>query len=220
MGAAVALAVVLLVAAVAFWWVSDPAGPDASATSATPGTGAEAPSDPSPPADLGDDETWLGDLTLDAGTVVTAGSLLRDVQAVARDVRTGPAGLVAGDLTVDATVPFDVVEERLGEDTTVRAAGDDQATVRRTVRFAGRTLDVEATGSVEVVDGRLVVEPRSVDIGGPDVLASAIGTLVRRLVTIEQEVEGLPDGLVLRDVAVQDDGFRARLDGTDVRLSP
>jgi hypothetical protein len=39
-------------------------------------------------------------------------------------------------------------------------------------------------------------------------------------VTIEQTVEGLPEGLVLRDVAVQDDGFRARLDGVDVRLAP
>ena len=41
---------------------------------------------------------------------------------------------------------------------------------------------------------------------------------MRELVTIRQPVEGVPDGLVLQEVTVQDDGFRARLSGTDVRL--
>ncbi len=223
-GAAVAIAVLLVATVVAFWLVSDPAGSGDRAPSAeSPAAGAPSDgSDPSvgePPADLGDDETWLGDLAMDAGTVVTAGSLLRDVQAVARDVRTGPEGVVAGRLAVDATVPFEVVGARLGEGTTVRPAGDSEATVRRPVRFLGRDLDVAATGTVRAVAGRRVVEPRSVDVGGPDALADAIGTLVRRLVTIEQSVEGLPEGLVLRDVAVRPDGFRASLDGTDVRLA-
>ena len=46
----------------------------------------------------------------------------------------------------------------------------------------------------------------------------AVGAAVRELVTIRQPVEGVPEGLVLQEVAVQDDGFRARLSGTDVRL--
>jgi hypothetical protein len=219
-GAALAVAVLVVAVLVALWWLTRPAEPDASpappaSTAASPDGRAPAAE---PPADLADDETWLGDLTLDAGTVVAAGSLLRDVQAVGRDVRTGPDGLLAGALSVDATVPFDVVAEQLGAGTTVRAAPGGQATVERTVRFAGRALDVVATGTVEVVDGRLVVEPRSVDIGGPDLLSDAIGGLVRRLSTIEHEVEGLPEGLVLQDVVVQEDGFRAALEGEDVRL--
>jgi hypothetical protein len=39
-------------------------------------------------------------------------------------------------------------------------------------------------------------------------------------VTIEQDIEGLPEGLVLRDVAVRDDGFRATFRGEDVELVP
>ena len=53
--------------------------------------------------------------------------------------------------------------------------------------------------------GRLVVEPRSIDFGGPDFLSDAVGAVVRRLVTIEHDIEGLPEGLVLEDVTVQDE---------------
>jgi LmeA-like phospholipid-binding len=219
-GAAVAVGVLVLVVLVLLWSVSDPAGGSDAGASPTPTPTSADPSVPTPPVDLADGETWLGDLTLDAGAVVAAGSLLRDVRAVGSDVRTGPDGVVAQQLAVDATVPFDVVGAQLGEGTTVAAAGGSQATVRRTVEVLGRSVDVVATGTVEVVDGRLVVEPRSIDVGGPDFLSDALGSLVRRFVTIEQTVDGLPEGLVLRDVAVQDDGFRASLDGVDVRIAP
>ena len=223
MGAAIAVGVLVLLAVVLFWQVTGPAGGvggQPAGRTPDPAPTADGPRSTEPPADLADDETWLGDVTLDAGSMVTAGSLLRDVRAVGRDVRSGPDGLVAGALAVDATVPFDVVAERLGPGTTVSRAGGSQATVRRTVEVAGRRLDVVATGTVEVEGGRLVVEPRSIDVGGPDFLADAIGSLARRFVAIQQDVEGLPPGLVLRDVTVQDDGFRARLDGVDVRLDP
>jgi hypothetical protein len=92
--------------------------------------------------------------------------------------------------------------------------------VVRTVEAFGRELRVTATGTVEVEAGRLVVEPRSIDFGGPGFLSDATAAVVRRLVTIEHDVEGLPEGLVLRDVAVRDDGFRVSLRGEDVRLGP
>jgi hypothetical protein len=121
-------------------------------------------------------------------------------------------------MVVDATVPFEVVAAQIGDDTVVRSGGPSEAVVERTVEVAGRSFDVVATGSVEVVDGRLVVEPTTIDLGGPSFLAGLLGTVVRGLVTIEQEVEGLPDGLVLQEVTVQDDGFRANLSGDDVRI--
>ena len=137
-----------------------------------------------------------------------------------QDIRSGPDGVVAGSLVVDATVPFEVIAEQLGGDgTTVRPAGRSQATVERTVELAGRQLRVEATGTVTVRDGRLVVEPRSIDIGGPDVLGEGLAGLARGLVTIEHSFETLPPGLVLEEVTVQDDGFRAHLVGQDVDLA-
>ena len=213
-GAVTTLAALLLVLVLLLWWVSEPAGSGATAQAPPVVT---TPDRLGPPTDLAADESWLRDVVVDAGQVVTPDARLRDVQAVGRDVRSGPDGSRAGSLVVDATVPFDVVARELGSGIVVRRAGS-RAQVLRTVRVAGRQLQVAATGDVTVVAGRLVVEPRTVDVGGPDLLSRGLGDVVRRLVTIEQEVEGLPEGLVLRRVTVQDDGFRAHLTGRDVRL--
>ena len=218
------LVVVLLVAAaaVAFVRLSHPVDA-ATADPAPPPPTLGPPLEPgraTPPADLAPGETWLGDVVLDAATLLTTEADLRDVSAVGSDVRTGDDGIRAGRLAVDATVPFDVVAQQIGPGTTVAAAGDGQASVRRTVEVLGRELDVVATGTVEVVGGRLVVNPRSIDVGGPAFVADAVAAVARELVVIEQDVEGLPEGLVLRQVTVTDAGFRARLDGEDVLIAP
>ena len=205
--------------AIAWWVVSDPASRLEAAPAPTPTAGERVP-DAEPPAGLGADEVWLADVALDAGTLAAAGSVLHDVRAVGQDVVTGPDGMVAERLTVDATVPFAVVAGELGDGTVVRAAEGGQVIVVRTVEALGRQLAVTATGTVEADAGRLVVEPRSIDFGGPGFVSDAVGAVVNRLVTIEHDIEGLPEGLVLQDVAVQEDGFRARLSGEDVKLGP
>ena len=218
---ATGMALVLGVTAAILWWAaSDPTGGGEAGPVPSPPVGVDRPPAAQPPAGLRDDEVWLADLALDAGTVVTAGSILRDVRAVGQDVVAGPDGLVAAQLAVDATVPFEVVANKLGNGTVVRSAGGGEAMVIRTVNALGRELPVTATGTVEVVAGKLIVEPRSIDFGGPDFLSDAIATVVRGLVTIEHDIEGLPEGLVLQDVAVQDDGFRANLRGEDIKLVP
>lgn len=217
---ATGMLVVLAAGLTALWWgVTDPSG-SGEVAPASPSVEPSGPVGTEPPADLRRDEVWLADLALDAGTVVTGDSTLRDVRAVGRDVVTGPQGLVAARVIVDATVPFEVVAAELGAGSEVRAAEDGQAMVLTTVEALGRELDVVATGTVEVEAGRLVVEPRSIDLGGPGFLADALGATVRRLVTIEHEIEGLPAGLTLEDVVVRSDGFRATLRGRDVVLVP
>lgn len=218
---AVGMVLVLVIAVVVLWWtVGDPARRDGAGPAGPPAEGAERVPGTRPPAGLGDDEVWLDDLRLDAGTVVAAGSTLRDVRAVGNGVVTGPGGSVAQRLSVDATVPFEVVAAELGAGTVVRAGEDGQATVVRTVEVLGRDVRVTATGTVEVDAGRLVMRPRSIDVGGPDFLAEGVAAVVRRFVTIEHDVEGLPEGLVLQDVAVREDGFRVGLRGEDVELVP
>lgn len=217
---AAGMVLLLAVMGVILWWAaSDPAG-GGEAGPVPPPVGVDRPPAAQPPVGLRGDEVWLADVALDAGTVVAAGSILRDVKTVGQDVVAGPDGLVAAQLAVDATVPFDVVANKLGNGTAVRSAGGGQVMVIRTVNALGRDLLVTATGTVEVVAGRLIVEPRSIDLGGPDFLSDAIATVVRGLVTIEHDIEGLPEGLVLQDVAVQDDGFRANLRGEDIKLVP
>ena len=218
---AVAMLLVLVVAAAVLWWrVTDPA--DDRGSGPDPSAGAEPwlPPGAEPPDSLGEDEAWFAELSLDAAVLVTADTGLRDVQALGQDVVTSPDGAVAERLVVEATVPFEVVADELGDGAEVGPGTDGQATVVRTVEVLGRELRVVASGTVEVEDGRLVVEPRSIDVGGPDFVAEAAADVVRRLVTIEHDVEGLPEGLVLRDVDVQGDGFRATLSGEDVELTP
>lgn len=215
-GAGIAVLVLVVAAAVLLWAATSPAGAPGAADPEpdpdVPGVAAD------PPTDLEPGEIWLTGLVLDAATVATPDGALHDVSAVGQDVRTGPDGLVAGAMSVDATVPFDLVAQQIADDVVVSAAPDGLAAVTRDVEVAGRALTVVATGTVSVEQGLLVVEPRTVDVGGPAFLSGVLGALARQLVTIEHEIQGLPEGLVLRDVTVQDDGFRAELSGEDVRL--
>jgi hypothetical protein len=214
--------VLLLVAGLTvLWWeVSAPAGGRQEAPASAPPAGGGLPSVEGAPGNLRPGQAWFGGLAMRATTVVTAESVLRDVRIVGQDVVATPAGVVGGRVAAQATVPFRVVAEALGPGTVVRAAGGEQATVIRDVEVLGREVRVVATGTVEVRDGRLVLQPRSVDIGGPGFLSEAIGALARRLVTVEHDIEGLPQGLALRGVVVQRDGFRARLRGDHVALVP
>ncbi|WP_336921207.1 LmeA family phospholipid-binding protein [Aquipuribacter sp. SD81] len=225
-GALLGVLVTLLVLAVAgaalFLVVTEPAdGPGTAAPSPTPGSppDAGAPA-PEPPADLGPEESWLGDVDLDSGALVLPGSRLRDVTATGSGVRSGPETTTAQSLAVVATVPFEVVAEQIGPGVVVSAAADGQAQVETTVEALGRELDVVATGRVAAVDGRLAVTPTEIDVGGPSFLDPFLGDVAAALTTIEQDIEGIPEGLVLREVTVVDDGFRAELDGTDVVLVP
>lgn len=211
---------VLVVAAAIFWWTVSEPGDAKGQPGPSPPVDAQRSPGARPPANLGKDEIWLSDLSLDAATVVTEGSRLRHVRAAGHDVVTKRDRLLAGRLTVDATVPFEVVAHDLGHGTLVRPAEGGQVTVVRTVEALGRRLRIVATGTVKVQAGRLVVEPRSIDVGGPKFLADATAAVVRRLVTIEYDIQGLPKGLVLHHVDVRSDGFRAGLRGQDVKLVP
>lgn len=225
-GAGVLLLVLVLVGVVAFLAVSEPAGragdplPRATAGGGSSGGSPDGPTVPSPPRDLADGEVWLGDVALEAGSLATADGLLRDVRAEGVDVRTGPAGLTAASMVLDATVPFELVAEQIGQGVVVGAAPQGRATVARSAELLGRRVNVSATGTVEVVLGRLVIEPTAIDVGGPSILSGVLAALAREAVSIEHTIEGIPEGMVLDDVAVQADGFRARLVGTDVRLAP
>lgn len=211
---------VLAVLVVLVWWrVTQPAGDGADARPSAPvDTGQMWGLEP--PEDLAEDEVWFAELELDAWTLVTADAELRDVEAVGQDVVTSPEAVVAARVRVEATVPFEVVATELGDGVELTSAQDGRARVVRTVEVQGRELAVTATGTVDVVDGRLVVEPSSIDVGELEVLSDEAADVVRRLVTVEHAVEGLPEGLVLTDVVVQGDGFRATLHGEDVEIVP
>lgn len=208
----------ILVLALLLLWLSV-TRPMSSADAPTPTASPTRPvPEATPPADLAESEVWLGDISLNAGSVVAAGTPLYDVVGTGTDVRSGPDGLVVRHLDLTATVPFHVVAAELGPNARVSAAGGGEVRVDTSVEALGRSFPLGATGTVTAVDGQLVMVPTSIDFGGPRFISELLGDALRELITIEHRIEGLPDGVVLQSVTVVDGGFRATLSGNDVRL--
>lgn len=215
LGAAAMLLVGLLILGIAWFSLTRPAG---SGPSAAPSAPTAPAGTATPPSDLAEGEVWLGDLDFQSGSLVAAGRELTDVTAVGQNVRSGEGGITVGYLELTGTVPFAVVAEELAPGSVVENAGGGEARIQTSVELLGRELAVTATGSVEVVNGRIVVEPTDLQIGtGP--LSGLLGTLARGFVTIDYAIEGLPEGLVLQSVEVTDAGFRANLIGQDVLVA-
>jgi hypothetical protein len=208
--------VVLAVAAGALLFSLGP-GATSAAPSVSPSASAPASR---PPADLAEDETWLGAVDLRSEDVVSADGDLADVHATGRGVRFGGtgAGLRADRLHLEATIPFATVAERVGPDTRVYAVSGGRAGVERKVTILGRDLTVRATGRVRADGGQLLIEPETIDLGGPSFVDSAASALARTLVTIRQDVPGVPSGMTLTGVKVTGAGVGVTLTGTGVTV--
>jgi LmeA-like phospholipid-binding len=209
--AVLALALVVLVLSLGSG-ASSATGPTASPRPTGTATVAEQP------ADLKADETWLGAVDLRSQDVVSAKGDLVDVVATGSGVRFSQQGLRAQRLDIDATIPFDTVAKQVGQDVTVYDAGNGKTGVERQVTILGRDITLKATGTVTADGGQLLIEPETVDLGGPSFLDSAASTLARSLATIRQDVPGVPAGMSLDAVTVTPQGFDARLSGTDVTV--
>lgn len=193
---------------------AEPATPQVSGSSVTPEARVEAP------GDLTEEETWLGAVDLAGEDVVSSDGELTLVDASGSGVRFGPDGLRAARLDIDARIPFDSVAEQVGPDTRIYAVSGGLAGIEREVTVLGRDLTVRATGAVTADGGQLVIEPETVDLGGPSFVDATLSAIARTLVTIRQDVPGAPSGMALTDVSVTGAGFDARLTGTDVTIGP
>lgn len=162
----------------------------------------------------------LSQVTFTAAQVVAADSDLREVTATGDAVVVGEGGMTAGTLHIEATVPFATAAAQVGEGVELSAAADGRAALHRTITLLGRDIAVRATGRVSAADGLLVIEPETIDLDGPDWVDTVAGAAIDALVTIRQEVTGVPDGMTLRSVTVSDGGFRVTLDGANVSLGP
>jgi hypothetical protein len=169
-----------------------------------------------PPGDLAEDETWLGAVELRSRDVVSVEGELADVIAIGSGVRFSQDEVTAQRLDIDATIPFATVAEQVGQDVTVYDAGNGKTGIQRQVTILGRDITLQATGTVSADGGQLLIEPETVDLGGPAFLDSAASALARSLVTIRQDVAGVPEGMSLTAVQVTPEGFDAQLYGTDV----
>jgi LmeA-like phospholipid-binding len=212
LGVVTTLAVLTLASVVLLLSLGSSAGGGAAAE--PPPTASPPPG--GPPPDLSEDETWLGAVDLRSADVVSADGSLTDVVASGVGVRFSAEDLRAQRLDIDATIPFETVAEEVGEDVRIFPAGGGLAGIERQVTLLGRDVTVSATGTVVADGGQLLIEPETVDLGGPAFLDAAASALARNLVTIRQDVAGVPEGMTLTDVEVTDAGFAASLTGADV----
>jgi hypothetical protein len=161
-------------------------------------------------------QTWLGALDLGSSEVLTDGGTFRDVVAKGTGVTVTDKGITADRLDLEVTLPWASAAQQVGPRVELYAAGPGEAGLSRTVSVLGQDIPVRAAGIVRAEGGLLVIEPRTIDLQGPDWLDSAAA---RSLVTIRQPLQGVPEGMRLTEVRVIDTGFRATLSGTDVTIA-
>ncbi|GAA4406952.1 hypothetical protein GCM10023168_22470 [Fodinibacter luteus] len=210
---------VLALAVLALLLTLGSGGGDAPAVPTPTASGSASAPTPQAPADLAPEETWLGSVDLRSADVVSPDGELADVVATGSGVRFSPEGLRAERLDIDATIPYATVASQVGTDVRIYDAGGGLAGIEREVTVLGRDVTVSATGTVEADGGQLLIEPETVDLGGPAFLDAAASALARSLVTIREDVPGVPEGMALTDVEVTDAGFAASLAGADVTIA-
>ena len=175
---------------------------------------------PVPASTSQSDDTRLTFERLEAsdGVLTTPQGRVEDLELSAQDVVVASSTMTMGTATVDGVVPFRVVAEQIGPGATVTAIGDGEARVTRSVEVLGRRLGISATGRVDVGAGAIVVEPVSVETGGPEWLEGLLARTAGRFVALRHDVQGLPEGLELERASVVDEGIRVHLTGEDVVL--
>lgn len=214
LGFGAAILSLLLAAAVLLLIVSTPV--PSSVAPSSPAEQVTTRPSASPPT-VAPGETWLSDVALRSGDVLTTDGPLRDVTANGTGVRLTADGLRADRLDLVATLPYETAAEQIGDGIELYPAGE-LAGLRRTVEILGRQIPIEATGRVQAVDGRLVIEPETVDLGSSDWIDQLASAAVRTFGTIRHTVTGIPDGMRLDSVQVRQEGFRVELSGTDVSI--
>lgn len=185
----------------------------------TPTTTSSAATVVAPPADLREDETWLQDFELHSADVISPQGDLDNLVAKGSGMRSSPDGMLRAErLDIEARVPFETVAEKVGDGVRLYAVDAGRVGIERTATILGQDLTVRAISTVVADRGQLLIEPESVDLGGPAFLDSAASAVARNLVTIRQDIPGMPDGVELTEVTVSGAGFRVLLAGTDVTI--
>jgi hypothetical protein len=173
----------------------------------------------------------LDEVVVTADAVERAGTgRLEDVRLTGTDVRLDDLAVpVAGELAVDAVVPFAQVAAALGAEVEIVAGQAGSAIVRRPAEVLGQQVEVSADVEVGVEEGRIAVRPLGVTVDTPGTAGDLLGAeLLARdealrerlfdLVRVDYALPELPGGLLLEQVSVGDGGFEVRLTGTDVPL--
>lgn len=168
---------------------------------------------PAPPADLAAGEAWLPDVTFSTARLLSDTLDLREVRVNGSGARAASDGTIRADrLDVDAVMTFDAVERQVGNGLQLAPAGNGLVRATQPMSILGRSVNVTADAVVRPDGDRIVIEPQHVQGAGP------LDGLVGRMPGITRPVEGLPAGMRLTEVRVEDQGFRVHATGSNVTI--
>jgi hypothetical protein len=156
-----------------------------------------------------------GELTLSRLDATLSGVQVPLSQALSGSVTRVP---VAG-VTARALVAYGELSRRSGDRRLTVAPAGDRVRVTGSVLVLGRTVTATAVSRVEVVDGALVLTAESYSVGdaaADDLLTRALGGRL----DLRIPVSGLPYGLQLTAVDVQDDGVSVLAEAGATVLAP
>lgn len=159
----------------------------------------------------------LDDVDITAATASRDGVQVRDLVAHGTTVHVSTSSVTAGHLTGSVVVPYDEVARRAGLDPgTLGYGGPGQLELRRTVQVLGQSVEVAATGAVQVQDGRLEFRPQSGKLpDGTTIDASKLGDVLSVSVRLPQVLSNV----TIVGVSPEQSGVRLRFTGSDVTFS-
>lgn len=134
---------------------------------------------------------------------------------LSRTVTSVPVERLAG----RALLPYDALSRGSGDRRTTVSAEGEQLRVSGSVRVLGQDLTGSAVSSVELDDEELVVTAESFDFGG-ELTSQVLTRALRDRIDVRLPLDGLPYGLAVQDVDVQESGVAVTAQATDTVLSP
>jgi len=157
----------------------------------------------------------LDEVTGQVDGVTLEGIKATDVTIDATNVTTSTP-YTAGTATISATLPTASINTIVADQTQLEiAVSVDGNALRATGKVLGVTLSANLVPRVQ--DGLLLVDVQNIAVGGLSVSVDSLpASIGNRLNDIEVPVGGLPEGLVLQQATVVDDGVRITASGTDV----
>jgi hypothetical protein len=156
-------------------------------------------------ADLGQPEGTRADVSLRGAEVALSDVLSGSVQEV-------PVEGIDG----TATLPYGLLADQLGPDTTLARAGDGLR-VDSTAEVAGQTLEFSATGTVSLDGDTLLIDVDEISGPGvdvPDILVDQVSDAL----DLSYRIPQLPFGLQVTGVRPADAGLLVDVQGTETVL--
>lgn len=159
----------------------------------------------------------FGEVTMSGSAVEVNKVRAQQVHVDATDVDVPASGdATAGSVRGTLLVTYQEVQDRSGLPVRMAPAGNGEVRLSGEVVVLGVTIDVSSIARVRADGKTLRVVPQSFELAGGDAVSASLEGVLKDRFSVSYRLRGLPDGVTVRRVAAQSDGFHVTLAGTDV----